>query len=147
MTNNSNKRPIILIMQINLQLFQLASRRLCPTGVKFHYITIILLLCTLYGIYSVLWQGHPSLPLFFPWILCHKIIANKDNKIPVDMSTRAVNQIWCSCTIDVCRAYTPKWISLYLTFCWVFSIEAAIHQVLQTLRETPSLSPSRNFCE
>ena len=25
-------------------------------------------------------------------------------------------QIWCSCTIDACRAYTPKWMSLHLTF-------------------------------
>ena len=71
MTNNSNKRPIILIMQINLQLFQLASRRLCPSGVNFHYITLFYYYAHFMVFYSVLWQGHPSLLLFFPGILNH----------------------------------------------------------------------------
>ena len=75
-------------MQINLQLFQLASRRPCPTGVKFHYITIILLLCAFNGFYSVLWQGHPSLLLFFPGILCHNAHKGTLEKNVIDLMSQ-----------------------------------------------------------
>ena len=80
-------------MQINLQLFQLASRRPCPTGVKFHYVIIILLLCAFYGFYSVLWQGHPSLLLFFPGILCHNAHYRTLKKL-IDIMSQTENTPW-----------------------------------------------------
>ena len=83
-------------MQINLPSFQLASWHPCPTGVKFNYVIIILLLCAFYGFYSVLWQTHPFICYyFFPgfYVITHNLFSTFVLKILIEiMSQRDSDQ-------------------------------------------------------